>query len=179
MGDPQLPEMAGRVTSPAAQEMSGSSAEADHDPGMLQPAVAVEEPCSHRTHLRPTGLTDHGVEPARFEHGHIVVEQHHDPVVGLCNPGIDHGGEIEGVRERDDPHARVGAQGLVMGEHARIGGAVVDENRGGLVPRQGLQHLVAAVVRGDDDGDPRLVPREGSAALRGSRRDGPAARAGG
>ncbi len=132
-------------------------AHAQHDAGMLGPAVGIEQlgpDCAHRGVDRQR---DHRLQPVRLGHHHVVVDEHQHRRARRCHGGIVQSREVE--RRVDAQHAHPGRRGQPI-QHVQgsLGAAAVVDDADlqsgivGLFQQAGDAGFEQArpVARGDD-----------------------------
>ncbi len=143
--------------------MGDLRAAAEHDAGVLDAAVGIEQLGARGAHLGARHEGDQLAEPPGLDHLGVVVEQEQDLAASLLRRPIVQRREVEGTGLGQHPHPGVLRQPLEQGERLGPLTTVVDDQEfDGSVIGPGEHAIgaarqeVGAVARGHDDRDEGL-----------------------
>ena len=103
-------EIARIVGGREAVRVAGDAAEPDHDAGVLDAPVGIEQLRADAAGLRAHRQRDHFGEPFAVRHLDVVVDEAEDRAGRLARRRIVQAREIERLGPRQDADRRVGAQ---------------------------------------------------------------------
>ena len=163
-------EIAGGVGGQADEAVAGDAADTEHDAGMLDGAVRVEQLGADDADAGGSGPAGHRLEPAGLDDLGVVIEEKQDVLHGGGGGDIVEVGVVEGAGIAEDGDLRVVVEAAKQLEGVGLVGAVVDDDEVELVGGVGGDGADAVdagaeqggvIAGGNDDGDAGLGPGGG------------------